>query len=170
MRTHPSTFPHNLFPFKLFQKNSFSDYKSVEYNHVKVLDYLEAKRASFDKVTCKVMECQNNADIGYHFKLKDPDAMDEYDEGDVVGFFKDEEGKSVIDLLDNNNANDAFMAGVISRSAYLEARQSLQEGNMTVVYLYIPLPFLMWFCQTKPFSFENNMSYNNLCCDPPIKV
>ncbi|XP_031553760.1 uncharacterized protein LOC116290796 [Actinia tenebrosa] len=112
---------------------SSTEYKSAEYNHVKVLDHLEAKRATFDHVTCRVMQCQSNADIGYHFKLRDQNAAEQYDEGDVVGFFKDENGKAVIELLDSENADDAFMAGVISRSAYLEAKQSLLEEETDII-------------------------------------
>ena len=43
-----------------------------------------------------------------------------FDEGDVVGFFEDSRGDTVIDLLTSENAHEARLAGVISRSAYLK--------------------------------------------------
>ena len=73
---------------------------------------------------------QKRADIGYHFRLKNPDVCDDFEEGDVVGFFKDEDGSSSIQLLDNKNGTGAFMAGVISRSAYLEATPPMDENGL----------------------------------------
>ena len=70
------------------------------------------------------------ADIGYHFKLKDPDVCGDFDEGDVVGFYKDDNGTASIQLLDNKNGKEAFMAGVISRSAYLEATPPMDEDGL----------------------------------------
>ena len=70
------------------------------------------------------------ADIGYHFKLKDPDVCGDFDEGDVVAFYKDDNGTASIQLLDNKNGKEAFMAGVISRSAYLEATPSMGEDGL----------------------------------------
>ena len=54
------------------------------------------------------------ADIGYHFKLKDPDVCVDFDEGDFVAFFKDDNGTASIQLLGNNNGKETVVAGVIS--------------------------------------------------------
>jgi uncharacterized protein YciU (UPF0263 family) len=88
------------------------------------------------------MTSPDNADIGYRFGLKDPDACDEYEEGDVVGFFRDGDGKTAIELLDNNNTKDAFMAGVISRSAYIEATQGLEKGTSDTTNVYATKSYL----------------------------
>lgn len=39
----------------------------------------------------------------------------------MVGFFADDEGTATIEPLSSENASQAVMAGVISRSAYVEA-------------------------------------------------
>ena len=93
------------------------------FHNLKIFEHLEAKRADIGELSYVVMRpATGQADVGYHFKLSDLAACDEYEEGDIVGFFKDEEGQTCIGLLDNTNAKEAFMAGVISRSAHLEAK------------------------------------------------
>ena len=59
-----------------------------------------------------------NHDIAYYIKRKYPDDSP-FEEGDVVGFFESVHGETVIDLLTSENAHDARLAGVISRTAYL---------------------------------------------------
>lgn len=61
-----------------------------------------------------------NRDIGYHIPLKDLSHKGTFKEGDVVGFFEDENQKSVIERLDRYNYSRAKLAGVITRSYYLE--------------------------------------------------
>ena len=39
-----------------------------------------------------------------------------------MGFFESSTGETVIDLLTSENAHEARLAGVISRSAYLKGR------------------------------------------------
>ena len=96
-----------------------------------MVEHLDAKRAYIEHLTFKVQEAgHRKADIGYHFRLKDPNACDDFEEGDVVGFYKDDDGHSSIQLLDNKNGKDAFMAGVISRSAYLEATPPMNENGL----------------------------------------
>lgn len=60
-------------------------------------------------------------DIAYHLRLTNPDLYQTLDEGVVVGFFADDEGVATIEPLSSENASQAVMAGVISRSAYVEA-------------------------------------------------
>lgn len=96
-----------------------------------MIEHLEAKRAHIEHLSFVVSSAgEKKADIGYHFKLKDPDACEDFEEGDVVGFFKDDNGSSSIQLLDNKNGKEAFMAGVISRSAYLEATPPTDENGL----------------------------------------
>ncbi|XP_028512563.1 uncharacterized protein LOC110231434 [Exaiptasia diaphana] len=109
-----------------------SEYRIFDCDDMNVRNHLRANQASIDHLTFKNLETTDTADIGYRFALKTPH-LEAYDEGDVVGFFKDEKGGTYIDLLDSINAQDTFMAGVISRSAYLEAKQSLEKDVSDVV-------------------------------------
>ena len=95
-----------------------------------MIEYLEAKRAHIEHLSFVVSSPgDKKADIGYHFKLKNPDVCDDFEEGQVVGFFKDDDGTSSIQLLDNKNGKEAFMAGVITRSAYLEASPNIRDDG-----------------------------------------
>ena len=96
-----------------------------------MIDHLDAKRAHIEHLIFEVQEASvRKADIGYHFRLKDPNIIDNFEEGDVVGFFKDHDGHASIQLLDNRNGKNAFMAGVISRSAYLTATPPMNEKGL----------------------------------------
>ena len=104
---------------------------SAAFRKLQVIDHLDAKRAHIEHLIFEVQEAgDRKADIGYHFRLKDPNVSDDFEEGDVVGFFKDDDGHLSIQLLDNKNGKDAFMAGVISRSAYLTATPPLNEKGL----------------------------------------
>ncbi|CAH3021668.1 unnamed protein product [Porites evermanni] len=101
---------------------------SAAFRKLQVIDHLDAKRAHIEHLIFEVQEAgDRKADIGYHFRLKDPNVSDDFEEGDVVGFFNDDDGHLSIQLLDNKNGKDAFMAGVISRSAYLTATPPMNE-------------------------------------------
>ena len=109
-----------------------------------MVEHLEAKRAHIEHLSFVVSSAgANKADIGYHFRLKDPDVCGDFDEGDVVGFYKDDNGTASIQLLDNKNGKEAFMAGVISRSAYLEATPPMDEdGLFNIVSCQLALSIL----------------------------
>ena len=77
----------------------------------------------------------------YHLKFRDPDVSGNFDKGDVFGFCKDDSGTPRIQLLDNKNGKEAFMAGVISRSAYPEATPPMNED----VFLYHLFAFIVYF-------------------------
>ena len=110
-----------------------------------MIEHLDAKRAYIEHLTFKVQEAgHRKADIGYHFRLKDPNACDDFEEGDVVGFYKDDDGHSSIQLLDNKNGKDAFMAGVISRSAYLEATPPMNENGLFKFCFFKPTAEYEW--------------------------
>ncbi|RMX50741.1 hypothetical protein pdam_00018281 [Pocillopora damicornis] len=109
---------------------------SVEFQNLRVIDHLEAKRAHIEHLSFVVSNAgARKADIGYHFKLKDPDLCEDFEEGDVVGFFKGDDGRASIQLLNNKNGKDAVMAGVVSRSAYLEATPSISEDGLVAITL-----------------------------------
>ena len=67
----------------------------------------------------QVIKTQNR-DIGYHIPLKDLSQKGELNEGDVVGFFEDDYEKTVIERLSKENYHRAKLAGVITRSFYVE--------------------------------------------------
>ena len=111
---------------------------SAEFQNLRVIDHLEAKRAHIEHLSFVVSNAgARKADIGYHFKLKDPDLCEDFEEGDVVGFFKGDDGRASIQLLNNKNGKDAVMAGVVSRSAYLEATPSISEDGLFLTNLVI---------------------------------
>ena len=127
-----------------------------------MIEHLEAKRAHIEHLSFVVSSAANKkADIGYHFKLKDPNVYDDFEEGDVVGFFKDDNGTTSIQLLDNKNGKNAFMAGVISRSAYLEATPPMDENGLFCT-LFIRSFFLLsnvgyripWYLKLRPVSLD----------------
>lgn len=96
-----------------------------------MIEHLEAKRANIEHLSFVASSPgDRKADIGYHFKLKDPGVCDDFEEGQVVGFFEDEDGKTSIQLLSNSNGKKAFMAGVITRSAYLEATPEIEDDGL----------------------------------------
>ena len=47
----------------------------------------------------------------------------------MVGFFPDDDGPATIEPLSSENASQAVMAGVISRSAYVEAHAPLDTDK-----------------------------------------
>lgn len=70
------------------------------------------------------------ADIAYHYlKLNDPNNSEEFEEGDVVGFFEHEDtDNTYIKRLTVENKDKVVHAGVISRSAFLEGNRP-KEGD-----------------------------------------
>ena len=72
----------------------------------------------------------SKGDIAYHLQLTNPGMYQTLEEGVVVGFFPDVEGLATIEPLSSENVSQAVMAGVISRSAYLEAHAPVdKEGG-----------------------------------------
>lgn len=98
---------------------------------------LEAEFARIKTLEVEQIHTANH-DIAYYIKKKYPDE-DPFEEGDVVGFFESPRGggETVIDLLTSENARDARLAGVISRSAYLvgnkERLDKERKGNQVLL-------------------------------------
>lgn len=79
------------------------------------------------------------ADLAYYMKLKEADKYDDLEEGDIVGFYEDEEsGETYIQRLRSNNIHNALHAGVVSRSHWLAGHKPLNLGT----YKY----FNAYFC------------------------
>ena len=62
----------------------------------------------------------SNGDIAYHWPLENQN--ERFEEGEVVGFIADENGKYVLKKLTFLNCREALLKGVISRSYYLQAQ------------------------------------------------
>jgi len=96
-----------------------SSLASAEFQNLRVVEHLEAKRAHIEHLSFVVPNaCAKKGDIEYYIKRRDPDVFEGFDEGDVVGFFKDDNGTVSIQLLEIMNGKEAVMVGDISRSAY----------------------------------------------------
>ena len=96
---------------------------------------LEAEFAKIKTVECEQIRTKNH-DIAYYIKRKHDESQ--FEEGDVVGFFVSATGETVIDLLTSENAGDARLAGVISRSAYLVGhteRDDIERNGMDIAIL-----------------------------------
>ena len=81
---------------------------------------MESKNARIDYLETRKPIRTQNADIGYHVKLSDSQSKKDFKEGDVVGFFEGDDKETVIDLLTQENYPKARLAGIITRSHYLE--------------------------------------------------
>lgn len=95
--------------------------------------YLEAEFSRIKTLEVEQILTRNH-DIAYFIKRKDPDGIP-FDEGDVVGFFANDKGEAVIDLLTSENARQARLAGVISRSAYLKAHTGRCQSETRGEYM-----------------------------------
>ncbi|XP_068709507.1 uncharacterized protein [Montipora foliosa] len=97
-----------------------SPHGASDMHHTRLMcQYLDAEFARIKTLQVEQIKTTNH-DIAYFIKRKDPEGSP-FDEGDVVGFFENAQGETVIDLLTSENARRARLAGVISRSAYLKA-------------------------------------------------
>ena len=72
-------------------------------------------------------------DIAYHFVLKDPNAHPEFKEGEIIGFFADKQRGRVLDKLTRENSPDALLRGIVTRSAYIEAKKMPDHGKLPLV-------------------------------------
>ncbi|CAB3991426.1 Hypothetical predicted protein [Paramuricea clavata] len=104
-----------------------------------LVDLLDAKTAMVDKVVVKDLEVQGTcsinttrADLAYHLTLKEPEKYGDLEEGDIVGFYKDDEsGETYIQRLRSNNIDHALHAGVVSRSHWLAGHKPLNPATKT---------------------------------------
>lgn len=118
-----TTSSHRPSPFAASSSSTATTAGSSQQDHSDTLYsrlMCQQLEAEFAKIkTLEVEQIQTvNHDIAYYIKRKNPNERP-YEEGDVVGFFDSPGGDTVIDLLTSENAHNARLAGVISRSAYL---------------------------------------------------
>ena len=104
-------------------------------------DNLQARNALVGTLEAQVIRTQNR-DIGYHIPLKDLSQKGELNEGDVVGFFEDDYEKTVIERLSKENYHRAKLAGVITRSFYVEglcpeSQKGILLSNHSLIHLLI---------------------------------
>ena len=70
-----------------------------------------------------------NADLAYYMKLIEADKYDDFEEGDILGFYEDKEsGETYIQRLRSNNIHDVLHAGVVSCSHWLAGHKPLNSG------------------------------------------
>lgn len=93
---------------------------------------MEAQRANIEHLTFGYMLQTKRGDIAYHIRLTDQAQDLQLTEGVVVGFFPSD-GKTKIEPLCSKNIDDAVMAGVISRSAYIEAEVPSEDDKSKMV-------------------------------------
>ncbi|CAB3990428.1 Hypothetical predicted protein [Paramuricea clavata] len=104
-----------------------------------LVDMLDAKTAEVDKVVVKNLQVNGilnvnttGADLAYHLTLKEPEKYGDLQEGDIVGFYKDEEsGETYIQRLRSNNIHNALHTGVVSRSHWLAGHKPLNPATKT---------------------------------------
>lgn len=84
---------------------------------------MEAQRARIENLTVVNVMQTRRGDIAYHLNLTEATRRrPDLEEGDVIAFLANSKtGKTEIEKLSHENAQNAVMAGVVSRSAYLNA-------------------------------------------------
>lgn len=92
-----------------------------------VTDRLEANSALIHQLQVEKPIVTQRGDIAYHFPMNKSDLDVPLEEGDVIGFFGEAHEKTHIEKLTYFNAFKAKMAGVVSRSAYLEAKTPAED-------------------------------------------
>jgi hypothetical protein len=105
-----------------------------------LVELLDAKTANVDKLVAKDLQINaggtfhvetTKADLAYHLTLKEPAEYHDLEEGDIVGFYKDEEsGETYIQRLRSNNVHNALHAGVVSRSHWLAGHKPINSGRI----------------------------------------
>ncbi|XP_068741308.1 uncharacterized protein [Montipora capricornis] len=106
--------------------------------HSVLTDYLEAQRARIENLTVVNLMETRKGDIAYHLNLTETARRrPDLEEGDVIAFLANNKtGQTEIEKLSYENSQHALMAGVISRSAYLNAhapRNDFEKGATDTV-------------------------------------
>ena len=89
------------------------------------MDSLNAKTAIIEDLVANNVRIEaKRADIAYHLRIEDPEICAELEEGDIVGFYTNEnDGGTYIKPLRSEDIESAVHAGVVSRSHYLAANK-----------------------------------------------
>lgn len=102
-----------------------------------ITDHLEATTANIKQLKVSNPIQTPRGDIAYHFKLKGLSNSLQLEEGDLIGFFENpEDGSSEIRKLTCDNAPHAKLAGVISRSAWIEGKTPGDDDKGEYVALF----------------------------------
>ena len=107
--------------------------------------FISASKVAADRIEAQVAEIgeliiakpiQTRAgDIAYHFVLKDPSAHPVFKEGEVIGLFADKQSGRVLDKLTRENSPDALLRGIVTRSAYIEAKKMPAHSKLPLVFV-----------------------------------
>ena len=87
-----------------------------------VADYVSARSANIGGTLYGRVIQTANGDVGYHVIIKDPDSQPKFDEGEVIGFTADDTGQTVLFKLTLENAHEAYLKGVVTKSQWIEAK------------------------------------------------
>ena len=172
LRFFCNNFQHSLLTLKCLLYVAVISHKQI------LVDLLDAKTANIDNLVAKNFSVNaagsfhvetTKADLAYHLTLKEPDKYHDLEEGDIVGFYKDEEsGETYIQRLRSNNIHTALHAGVVSRSHWLAGHKPLNSGriiklkrfslksSVTCIHsfpaismlCYLPFPFKSYYSKT----------------------
>ena len=88
--------------------------------------YLEAETAKITNLEVESWQTVQH-DIAYSFIKVKKEETQRFEEGDVVGFFDCNEGRTYIDFLTEENSYNANLAGVISRHAFIKGNSALEK-------------------------------------------
>lgn len=133
---------NNIFLFKICvhlderaMKQEVYCFRTRSKDYSGIPKVVEAVQLVADRGRIKELTIQNltteRGDIAYTWSLMDRATAGRYEEGDVVGLFPDlvdPSDKTFIDLLTPINCKDAIVAGVITRSYYVNAN-SQEDGE-----------------------------------------
>ena len=99
-----------------------------------ITDSLIARTARIGDLVFGSAMSTPHADIAYHLKIKDDEIGKELEEGDIVGFFTDDDDGTYVKLLKSEDVDNAVHAGVVSRSYYIAGnRMPENEGKTDTV-------------------------------------
>lgn len=92
--------------------------------------HLDAETAKITNIHCENIQTENH-DIAYFMRVQtnEDDVPSDMEKGDVVAFLEDDEGDTYIDFLTSNNARNARLAGVISRTAFFRGRTAICDPD-----------------------------------------
>ena len=94
-----------------------------------ITDSLIARTARIGDLVFGSAMSTPHADIAYHLKIKDDEIEKELEEGDIVGFFTDDDDGTYVKLLKSEDVDKAVHAGVVSRSYYIAGNRVPEHGR-----------------------------------------
>ena len=91
-----------------------------------IVKHLDAQRANIDELNVTYINTRRG-DIAYHVELNGSHLYKKLEEGQVVAFLAAPGGHTVIEPLTTKNASQAVLAGVITRSAWVQCESPKED-------------------------------------------